>query len=274
MVSASVNNGLDWKEIATVERTASRTIDFSKLVLRRYDYRLKIEITGARLTQLRITHDVQHSQRPLPALVEGKNTITFSADKPEGTVTIEASVNAKNRGKAPAYTEFHPTVENVAANRLMLTADKGHVTFPIETPGDMTRLRFGCFYWAGRPDAGWDLQVSFDGGKTFKTALPFGKSVKRNARWTVFEDVPPKTRKALVRYAGTGRGNANILGFRIDADYLEPAGGFRPVKVTYVWNEDGVERRDVHVAKKSNEDYTITCAKKPLMKGLIVELAD
>ena len=165
-------------------------------------------------------------------------------------------------------------MQNIARGRLMLTGNTGHVTFPIETPGDMTRLRFGCFYWADRADAGWDLQVSFDDGKTFKTVKPFGKSVKRNARWTTFSDVPPKTRKALVRYAGTGKGNTNLMSFRIDADYTEPHGGFRPVKVTYIWTEDGAEKRDVHVAKTPNETYTIMCAKKPVMKSLIVELAE
>ena len=275
VVSFSDNNGLDWKEVARISRTVGKTkIDLSKLVLRRYDYRLKVEVKNAKLVGLKITHDVQHSQRPLPALTQGENTVTFSAASPEGTVTIEASANLKNRGKALVFTDFHPQMQNIARGRLMLTGDTGHITFPIETPGDMTRLRFGCFYWAGKPDAGWDLQVSFDAGKTFQTVKPFGKSVKRNARWTTFEGVPPNTRKALVRYAGTGKDNTNLLNFRIDADYVEPHGGFRPVKVTYIWTEDGERKENVHIAKTPNDTYTITCAKKPLMKSLIVELAE
>ena len=123
-------------------------------------------------------------------------------------------------------------------------------------------------------DAGWDLQVSFDGGKTFRTVERFGTSVKRNARWVTFEDVPAGTRSALVRYAGTGKGNTAILNFRIDADYLEPNGGFRPVKVTYVWKENGEEKRDIHLAKVPNETYRITCERKPLMDNLTVELAE
>ena len=59
---------------------------------------------------------------------------------------------------------------------------------------------------------------------------------------------------------------------RIDADYREPAGGFVPVQVTYVWDEGGVERKDVHVANKPEETYAITCDSTPLMKSLIVEL--
>jgi hypothetical protein len=41
--------------------------------------------------------------------------------------------------------------------------------------------------------------------------------------------------------------------------------------VTYVWEEGGVEKRDVHVSKGADEAYTITCAEKPALKQLVVE---
>jgi hypothetical protein len=44
--------------------------------------------------------------------------------------------------------------------------------------------------------------------------------------------------------------------------------------VTYVWEENGAERRDVHVAKGANEIYAIECAAKPVLKSLIVERAE
>ena len=85
---------------------------------------------------------------------------------------------------------------------------------------------------------------------------------------------PAGTRSALVRFSGTQRNTAMLFNVRIDADYTEPHGGFRPVKVTYVWQEAGREKRDVHVAAKPGETWTIRCANKPVMKGLIVELAE
>ena len=80
------------------------------------------------------------------------------------------------------------------------------------------------------------------------------------------------TRDALIRYAGTQVNTAVVLNFRIDADYAEPRGGFRPVKVTCVWDEGGVEKRDEHIATKAAETCTIQCAAKPVMKSLVVEL--
>jgi len=85
--------------------------------------------------------------------------------------------------------------------------------------------------------------------------------------------VPAGTRSALVRYRGTGRNTLAVTNARIDADYKEPAGGFRPVQVTYVWEEGGLEKKDVHVARGPAETYTIACDSTPLMKSLIVELA-
>ena len=69
---------------------ASATRDFIRpFVYRRYDYRLKIVLRGrgTGLETLRITHDIQHSQRALPALGQGPNRIRFSAGSKYQTST-------------------------------------------------------------------------------------------------------------------------------------------------------------------------------------------
>ena len=86
--------------------------------------------------------------------------------------------------------------------------------------------------------------------------------------------MPAGARAALVRFAGTSRNATGIFNFRIDADYREPRGGFRPVKVTYAWEEAGRPRQHVHVARRAREAYTIRCAARPVMKSLTVELAE
>ena len=47
-----------------------------------------------------------------------------------------------------------------------------------------------------------------------------------------------------------------------------------PLKVTYVWQEGGGTKRHVHTAKKSPSKYTISCGTKPVMKSIIVEMAE
>jgi hypothetical protein len=276
VVSFSDNNGLDWREVARVTSSGERRVDLSKLVLRRYDYRLKFEFrgTGTGLDALKIVHDVQHSQRPLPALGQGDNVITFSAGPPEGTVTVEGTTDLARKGKQLIYTDFHPEVSGFEKNLFIGSMGKGVLTFPVATPGDLLRLRFGAHYRARDARDGLDYQVSFDRGKTWKTVGRAAGPTPGDCKYLVFSDVPAGAREALVRYVGTSQNATGIFNFRIDADYREPFGGFRPVRVTYAWEEDGQPKRHVHVARKPEETYTIRCAVKPVMKSIVLELAE
>ncbi len=268
-VSFSDNHGLDWKEIA--KGSGAQEMDLSPHVFRRYDYRLKFD---GRLESLRIVHDVQHSQRALPALGQGRNTITFGAGPAEGTITVEGSTNPSAKGKQLHYTDFHPEIDGFEPNCFIGGSGKGSITFPVSTPGDLVRLRFGAHYRARDARDGLDYLVSFDGGKTWKTAGRAAGPVAGNCHYVTFADVPPGTREAKVRYAGTSRNATGIMNFRIDADYKEPQGGFRPVRVTYRWEEGGRPKEDVHVARKPDETWTIPCAATPLMKSIVLELAE
>jgi hypothetical protein len=262
---------MDWKEISTVTSTGAQELDLTPLVLRRYDYRLKCERTGkgAGLDALRMEHDIQNSQRALPALAAGKNTLTFSAGPAENTITVEGCTNGEAKGKNLLWTDFHPEVNGMEGTWFQ---GKGDVTFPVSAPGDITRLRFGCHYRARDARDGIDYQVSFDGGKTWKNAGRAAGPTPGDALWVVVSDVPAGTREAKVRYSGTSRNATGFLNFRIDADYRDPAAGFRPVKVTYRWDEEGKAKEQVFVAKKPDETWTITCAAKPVMKSIVTEL--
>jgi hypothetical protein len=278
-VAYSDNNGLDWKEIVRVKSSGEQSVDLSPLVLRRYDYRLKFELhgPGTGLDALKIVHDIQHSQRPLPALSKGNNTITFQVGPPEGTVTVEGATSPESKGKQLVYTDFHPEVSGFDPNlpNLFIRAGgEGQITFPIATPGEMVRLRFGAHYRARDARDGLDYQVSFDRGQTWKTVARAAGPTVGNCQYIAFSDIPAPTREALVRYAGTSQSATGILNFRIDADYREPRGGFRPVKVTYTWEEDGQPKQHTHIARYPQETYTITCVANPVMKTIGLELAE
>ena len=149
--------------------------------------------------------------------------------------------------------DYRPTLSGVAEQYYRVEGSPAEITFPIATPGDMTRLRFGTFYRARDARDGWDYQVSFDDGKTFTTVDRAAGPYQGCTKYVTVEDLPPRTRSALIRFSGQQRNTTCIFNFRIDADYTEPHGGFRPVKVTYIWDEAGQEKQDVHIAPQPQE---------------------
>jgi hypothetical protein len=201
----------------------------------------------------------------------GENTITFSAGPQEGTISVQPK---------PPYTDLNVTVvDNDPGalqqwNTIAPAAGKtAVVTVPVETPGDMARVRVCCNYRANDKGEGWDLEVSFDDGKTFKKAGR-AEGPARHGCVSAVAEAPAGVRKALVRYSGVQKSGLIIFRLRVDADYKEPAGAFAPVKVTYEWEENGQAKNDVHIAKSEKDVYKINCAAKPVMKAITMELAE
>ncbi|MBI3831895.1 MAG: hypothetical protein HY291_20400 [Planctomycetes bacterium] len=276
-VSISDNNGLDWKDVKKIAASADEKIDLKPFVYRRYDYQLKFVLKGqgTGITRAKVSHIVQHSQRALPALSAGPNTISFSAGPAEGTIALEGCTDPKaSAGKQLAYTAFHPQSNNIQDPHLLLSGGGGDVTFPVETPGDLKRLRINTHYRARDAKDGWEVQVSLDEGKTFKTLERGEGPTIGNSTLTNFSELPAHTRKALVRFAGHQRNTLCMFNFRIDADYEMPCGGFHPLKVTYRWEENGQKKQDVRVAQKPAESWTIQCGAQPVMKSIVLEWAE
>jgi hypothetical protein len=274
-VEFSRNHGRDWKVIATSKTEETVTIDLKPFIHRLYDYQIRFSLAPmSSIENVVFIHDIQHSQRALPALAQGKNTITFSTGANEGTYTLEGALHPDRKEKNLVYTEFAPQLENFSGSPLFMTGGTGSVTFPVKVTGDLKRLRIGLHYRARDKADSLEIQASYDGGKTFKTfGLAEGPTPGYSTVYSTSE-IPPETRDALVRFSGKQRTTTGILDWRIDADYAERYGGFRPVKITYVWTENGEEKKHVHIAKQPNETYTIDCATKPVMVSYTVELAE
>lgn len=277
VVSFSDNHGLDWVELARFQESGPQQIDLKKHCYRRYDYRLKVELhgQGTGLNRLSLRHDVQHSQAPLPAILEGENTISFTAGPHEGTVTYEGatSVASRDKGKNLFYNAFHPIMEGDIRTDGMRLEGRGAVVFPIVTPGEMTRIRVNAFWRARDPRDGYDVEVSFDGGRTFRRVTRLGGPASGETRYFTIGDVPPGVREAQLRFGGRNHNTTMFFGLRIDADYLQLNGGFRPVKITYAWEEDGKPKAQEHVARTPKDSYKITCGPKTVPKSFAVELA-
>jgi hypothetical protein len=273
VVEGSRNQGLDWTPLQTITKSGTVTIDLTALARRTYDYRLRFTLVGVDtgLDAVTIDDEIQHSQRALPALAMGDNHIRFTSAAQEGTITLEGATDPTVAKVPLTYGDFHPTLAQIADAPLHPTAGSGSITFPITTPGDLVRLRFGGFYRARDAGDAWAYQVSFDGGKTFTTVEEAAGPTLGSEDFVTFDKVPAHTRSAQVRYAGTQKDTLNLFDFRIDADYGEPAGGFAPVRVTYSWTENGQAKSDVHDVASADESWTIHCDGAPTMTSFTVE---
>ncbi|HEY3321096.1 MAG TPA: hypothetical protein VGP72_11570 [Planctomycetota bacterium] len=275
-VAFSDNQGMDWKDVGTIGKSGEQKLDLKPLVYLRYDYRLKFTLSGKStgLDALKISNDIQHSQAPLPALGEGRNTVTLACGAQEGTITLEGNVDLEAKGKQVLHTDYHPVLKGLDAKMLRVgDAGSGEAIYTINTPGEIARVRMNVVYRARDAKDGYEVQMSFDDGKTFKKVDDMAGPAKGSSKYFTCSDVPAGVKQAQVKLIGRQRNTACIFDLRIDADYKEPNGGFRPLKITYVWDEGGAEKKDVHVAQKAEETYTINCAVKPLMKSVIVEVA-
>jgi hypothetical protein len=279
-ISLSDNQGSSWKDVGTIDKAGEQKFDIRKFVFRKYDYRLKFEINGAGtgLDSVRIAHDIQHSQAPLPIILEGSNTISFSAGAQEGTITCEPNMNpddAKQHGQI-SYLDLKPEIKGLLPVQMRVgESGSGEATFKLATPGEMTRLRMN-FHWRARDakDA-YEVQVSFDDGKTFKSIDKLaGPTQGGNTKYIVYSEIPKGTTQALVKLIGSQLNTTCLFDLRLDADYTEPHGGFRPVKITYLWEEDGKARKDEHIARNATETYKIDCGPKTVPKTVILELAE
>ncbi|MFI5377796.1 MAG: hypothetical protein ACHRHE_00700 [Tepidisphaerales bacterium] len=276
-VGISLNNGLDWKELAKVTQSGPQTVDLKNSIYRRYDYRLKFTMSGkgTGLSTAKLTHDIQHSQRPLPVLVQGDNRIRFSAGAQEGTITIQGNLNPDSaKGKNLVFTDFHPKFEGIQPSLLRLDGGTGRVTIPVETPGDITHLRIGTHYRVRDAKDTWTFEASFDGGATFAKIGEVRGPAAGSSAYLVLDKPPAAVRSALVRISGTQRNTTCMMDLRISADYKEPAGGFTPVKVSYAWDENGQAKTNDFTAKSPQETYSIHCDKKPAMRSITLELAE
>jgi len=139
----------------------------------------------------------------------------------------------------------------------------------------MTRLNIFTHYRARGAKSGWDIQISYDGGNTFTTVTKAHGPTAATGHHFVLNDIPPNTKSAKIRWQGFGGSNGVVIfNKRLDADYKLPDAGFRPVKVTYLYDEDGAAKTDEWIVTQPTATKKINCAAKPTMKSIILELAN
>ena len=159
----------------------------------------------------------------------------------EGTITIEPDISGSYQSLT--IEDFHAVREgNMKEVNLKVPDGQGTVTFPIETPGEMTRIRMGGFYRARAPRTATRCRSPSTTARPsdLSARWPARSAATRNTRR--LDKIPAGTKSVKVRFAGRTQNTTMMFNFRIDADYKLPNSGFAPVQVTYLWEEGGARQ--------------------------------
>jgi hypothetical protein len=285
-VSISTNNARSFTPLWTVEKPDMNqsVVQLKDHIHRRYAYWLKIEISAAApdsagLETFAVENDIQHAPRTLPWLGKGTNTITVAADSDTGlasrAITCRITPDARFARNESTHS-MGVSFDNldVKDGACWWKSGVGAMTVPVETPGDLTGLRFCTQFRArGMKDA-IRVGVSFDEGKTWKEVTTHAGPTQGRTETARFADCPKGARKALVRYELSGNNTIGILSFRVDADYKDPVAAkeFRPFVVVYRWKENGAEKTDRKTVDKLPFTYQIDAVATPEMVSVRYEM--
>jgi hypothetical protein len=263
---------------------SAATVDLGEKIARRYVYWLKVELssaapTGAGFNSFAVENDIQHAPRTLPWLGKGANTITIAADGDTSlqtrTVTCRITPDAgftRNETSSSRGVVFDKL--DVRDGSCWWKGGTGTMTVPVETPGEITAMRFCTQVRARGAKDLIRLVLSFDDGKTWQEAARIKGPTPGHTETHRFDAIPSGTKRALCRYELTGNNTVGIFTFRIDADYKDPraAPTFRPFQVIHRWTENGQEKAHRETIAKLPCAYPIKTEEVPEMVTVTYEM--
>lgn len=292
-VLVSTTNGLDWREVWKAEAAGSPAqVDLAGEVNGAYEALVKFELAaGSQLSDVQIETITQLNSKTQPRLNLGKNTVYVGTGDQSGSIVLCPDLQGENarpmivEQKNVVFKEKHPGYMGVLhAERPNKDA---YVVFRIDSPQDLVRLTYGGRFYNRAPKSHIDLLHSFDGGKTWSKTYSLTDTQQP---WDVIhyetvDQIPPGTKSVLFKYllngSAAGTGACSIYAARMEASYKPADPGFKPVEVTYCWNEvqkDGskVQRSHTELVAKTPHVYTINVGGEdhPVMESLAVKLHD
>ena len=277
-LSLSTNHGRTF--IPLSPSTAPGEIELGERIARRYQYQLKVELSGSTSMRLiTVENDFQHAPRTLPWLGKGENKITVAADSNTSTTTRTVSCRITPDSAYAKNESVHSmgvTFDNldVREDGAWWKGGTGSMTVPIETPGDLKALRFGAQVRARGAKDRIRMLTSFDNGSTWAEAASISGPTPGTTRYFRFDQIPAGARKALLKYELTGNNTVGVFSFRVDAEYRDPlaTAAFRPFRVVHKWKENGQEKSHAEPITRLPSTYSIRAESDPEMISVTYQM--
>ncbi len=267
-IAVSTDAGGHWNTVWTASATGRipAKLTLIKEVNGAYEVLVRIRMTAKAnasdlvLNRLHLRTFTQVNSKTQPRLNIGRNTIYVGAgEQTESTVLWpelqadkykELIYDAKNIRTEKSHPAYDPVLMPADPKR------EGYLVYKLQVPGDITRVTIGGRYRTMENNDKGRIAylVSLDDGKTWKeTWRVRGKpNAKRNKGTPVDEihhqsvDIPRGNKSVLVKYSMFKFGLWNL---RAEADYVPGDTTFKPLEVTFTWNE---RQEDYSLVRRSH----------------------
>lgn len=297
-LAVSTTAGQTWSQVGEISGEESFTEEYSlrEEVNGSYEVLVKLTLSTAsdpgavRLEDIVIETRTMLNSKTQPQLRLGRNTVVVATGEPSDSIVVWPDL------QGTAYRPFVCDEQNIATDQEhagwhgVMYAEKpgeeAYTTYRISAPRPITRLIYGGRFYNRVPKGEIRLLHSFDGGKTWtldwrlsETSQPWD-----DIHYVTVDDVPADTREVLVKYAlqapQAGPTACSIYSVRMEVQHQVAEPGFRPLAVTFTWDEiqaDRSTKRRSHtqLVEKVPFRYTIDVGgvDHPVVQSLRVALA-
>lgn len=297
-IAVSTTNGLTWKSVWTAQAAGDLPVALELVEEVNGAYEILVKVTLAaktspddvELKSLEIETLTMLNSKTQPTLRMGKNTVYVGTG--EQTDSIVFWPELRGGGYKPYVVEEsnvtsqrkHPGYMGVM--HAIKPDQEAYVVYRIDAPRDITRVTYGGRFYNRAPQAQIRLSHSFDGGKTWHQSYSLSDT---EPPWDVIryesvDDVPSGVRSVLLKYrlgaSQAGSSACSIYSVRMEVNHQPVAPGFKPLEVTFRWNEvqadrSLVERSHTQLVNSVPFRYPIHVggADHPVVNSLRVRLA-
>jgi hypothetical protein len=296
-IAVSTTNGLSWQEVWRNDNTGETPAEIALLdeVNGAYEVLVKVTLTAAerpsdsQLTGIEFQAITMLNGKTQPKLLHGKNTVYVGLGDQTESIVLWPDlrgdryktyvVEEQNITSKPDHPGYMGVMHAVEANR------EAYVVFRVDAPRDITRMRYGGRLYNRAPDSHIDFLHSFDEGKTWTKSYSLTSTAQPwdVIHYEIVDDVPQGTRSMLIKYllnsSAAGTNACSIYGVRMEVNHRPADPGFRPLEVTFIWQEvqedySLVERSYTELVTEVPHRYTINVggADHPAMESLRINL--
>ena len=254
-VAVSTTGGRSWQEVWKAEDVGDLddTIKLIEPVNGAYEVLIKVSMhadadpANVALKSLDVRTLTMLNAKTQPKLLLGKNTIYVGTGDQTDSIVLwpelqgrkykEVAVEEKNMTSTEKHIGYQGTLHAQKPN------EEAWVTFRIDAPTDITKVTYGGRLYNRAPRSHIDFLHSFDGGQTWTTSysLTDVKPPWDTIQYVTVEDVPAGTRSVLFKYllnsSGAGASSCSIYAVRMEANHKPTDPGFKPLEVTFTWDE-------------------------------------